>query len=104
MLQLSSSPQGITFCATSAIAWRWSEAADPEVSLQRQHISDWIDVWLELTAKERDLALGAGRIATVMRVSAPERWKLCIGLISGTICTLLDHDWLPVLPDDMAIA
>ena len=87
-------------CLTSAIAWHFPRKVDLAVEQASNQLKDWCKLWAMSSSSQRNEFTQAWREARdrLASTDASKRWKRACGPISATICTLMDHQWLPLSP------
>ena len=75
--------------------------ADPELTLQRDTIHDFIKVWESLPASEKPNVTAAWRLCfnNLVNVDPKQRWSHAKGIMSATMIVPWDNQWEPILPD-----
>ena len=85
-------------CTTSAVAVGLPQGADPAAAVREAILLQWIGIWQDSDAGQRQRIRKAWPRQLSKLVRA-DRWRIVYGPMRAYICTMLDVGWRPAAPD-----
>ena len=85
-------------CSITTVAWFFGVKRVPQTAARVEQISEWISMWRNCNVDTRRRIRRFWRKKAPVLAGTPRRWNQATGLISATICSVLEAGWKPSSP------